>query len=174
MPTQEARENIHIRPATVDDCQQIYDFIMELAVYEKLAHEVVATPAILAETLFGQRSYAEVLIAEFSGKAVGYALFFHSYSTFNARPGIYLEDVYVQPAMRGKGIGKSLMVTLARLALERGCARFEWSVLDWNAPSIAFYRSIGAVPMEGWTVQRLAGDALHALARQNAAGASNG
>ena len=174
MSTQETREQIRIRPATVEDCQQIYDFIMELAVYEKLAHEVVATPAILAETLFGAHAYAEVLIAEFAGEAVGYALFFHSYSTFNGRPGIYLEDVYVQPAMRGKGIGKSLMVTLARLALERGCARFEWSVLDWNAPSIAFYRSIGALPMEGWTVQRVTGDALHALAAQAAAGVCNG
>ncbi len=163
-----------IRPATVEDCAQIHGFIMELAVYEKLAHEVIATPALLAQTLFGERAYAEVLMAEYEGVAVGYALFFHSYSTFNGRPGLYLEDIYVQPPMRGKGIGKALMIHLARLALARECARFEWSVLDWNAPSIAFYRSIGALPMDGWTVQRVTGEALHHLAAQAASGVFHG
>lgn len=173
MPLQETPEILQIRPAKLADCSQIYDFIMELAVYEKLAHEVVATAEKLAQTLFGPTPYAEVLIAEYAGQPVGYALFFHSYSTFNAQPGLYLEDIYVQPAMRAKGIGKAIMIHLARLALERGCARFEWSVLDWNAPSIAFYRSIGAQPMAGWTVQRLTGEALSALAAQQAAGVSH-
>ena len=155
---------LRIRPAKVNDCALILSFIRELAVYEKLEHELIATPEILAETLFGPKPYAEVLIAEFESKPVGYALFFHSFSTFNGRPGIYLEDVYVQPALRGKGIGKELMSYLAKLAIARKCARFEWSVLDWNAPSIAFYRSIGAQPMDGWTVQRVTGPALEALA----------
>ena len=153
-----------IRSATRDDCQLILDFIQELADYEKLSHEVVATPAILAETLFGERPYAEVLIAEFQQQAVGYALFFHNYSTFTGRPGIYLEDLYVQPAMRGMGFGKRLLSYIAKLAVDRNCTRFEWSVLDWNEPSIQFYRSIGAAPMDGWTVQRLDGGALHKLA----------
>lgn len=155
---------IDIRPATIDDCSVILSFIRELAVYEQLEHELVATPEILAETLFGDKAYAEVLIGEYDGTPVAYALFFHSFSTFHGRPGIYLEDVYVQPAMRGRGIGKLIMRTLAQLALERGCARFEWSVLDWNAPSIAFYRALGAQPMEGWTVQRVTGRALRDLA----------
>jgi len=153
-----------IRSATRDDCQLILDFIQELADYEKLSHEVVATPETLAETLFGEHPYAEVVIAEFQQQAVGYALFFHNYSTFTGRPGIYLEDLYVKPAMRGKGFGKSLLAYIAKLAVDRRCTRFEWSVLDWNEPSIQFYRSIGAVPMDGWTVQRLDGDALHKLA----------
>jgi GNAT superfamily N-acetyltransferase len=140
---------------------------MELAVYEKLAHEVIATPELLAQTLFGPRPGAEVLIAEYDGRPVGYALFFQSFSTFLGRPGLYLEDVYVQPAMRGRGIGKAIMTRLAALAVERDYARFEWSVLDWNAPSIAFYRSIGAFPMDGWTVQRLTGQALLDLAARD-------
>lgn len=170
MSAQDTLHTLRIRPAQVQDCELILSFIRELAVYEKLEHEIVATPQILAETLFGPKPYAEVLIAEYDGKPIGYALFFHSYSTFNGRPGIYLEDVYVQPALRGKGIGKALMSYLAKLAIERKCSRFEWSVLDWNAPSIAFYRSIGAQPMEGWTVQRLTGPALEALATQSGAG----
>jgi len=164
MSASQAPQKTHIRPATVDDCELILGFIRELAVYEKLEHELVATPQILAKTLFGDKAYAEVLIAEYDRTPVGYALFFHSFSTFHGRPGLYLEDVYVQPAMRGKGIGKLIMSTLAHIALERGCARFEWSVLDWNAPSIAFYRSIGAEPMDGWTVQRVTGKALEELA----------
>lgn len=171
MSAQEAQTLLKIRPASREDSALILSFIMELAVYEKLAHEVIATPEILEETLFGSKAYAEVLIAEYDGVAVAYALFFHSFSTFNGRPGIYLEDVYVQPAMRGKGIGKALMSYLAKLAIERKCTRFEWSVLDWNAPSIAFYRSIGAQPMDGWTVQRVTGPALEALAALSSKGA---
>ncbi len=164
MSSSQATTKMHIRSATIDDCELILGFIRELAVYEKLEHELVATPQILAKTLFGDKAYAEVLIGEYEGEPVAYALYFHSFSTFHGRPGIYLEDVYVQPAMRGKGMGKLIMSTLAHIALERGCARFEWSVLDWNAPSIAFYRSIGAEPMEGWTVQRVSGKALEELA----------
>jgi len=174
MSVNETPQLLKIRPAQVEDCALILSFIMELAVYEKLEHEVIATPEILAETLFGPKPYAEVLIAEYEGKAVGYALFFHSFSTFNGRPGIYLEDVYVQPALRGKGIGKAVMSYLAKLAIARQCARFEWSVLDWNAPSIAFYRSIGAQPMDGWTVQRVTGPALNALAAQSSIGVVGG
>lgn len=155
-----------LRQATIDDCALILGFIQELAEYEKLAHEVVATVEILEETLFGPRAYAEVYIGEYQGKAVGYALFFHNFSTFTGRPGIYLEDLYVQPAMRGKGFGKCLLAYLAKLAVERNCTRVEWSVLDWNEPSIQFYRSIGAIPMDEWTVQRLHGDALESFARE--------
>lgn len=170
MPAQDTKQSLRIRPAQIEDCALILSLIRELAVYEKLEHELIATPEILAETLFGLKPFAEVLIAEYESVAVGYALFFHSFSTFNGRPGLYLEDIYVQPAMRGKGIGKTLMSFLAKLAIDRKCARFEWSVLDWNAPSIAFYRSIGAQPMDGWTVQRVTGDALKALAVQSKQG----
>jgi len=166
MPIPAKLSEFEIRPATRDDCQLILGFIKELADYEKLSHEVVATEAILEECLFGQRPYAEVLIAEYRQQAVGYALFFHNYSTFTGRPGIYLEDLYVQPAMRGKGFGKSLLAYIAKLAVDRRCTRFEWSVLDWNEPSLQFYRSIGAAPMDEWTVQRLDGDALQKLAAE--------
>lgn len=149
-----------IRPSNISDCATILGFIKELAEYEKLSHEVVATVEILQESLFGENSYAEVLIGEFEGAAVAYALYFHNFSTFTGRPGIYLEDLYVQPKMRGKGMGKSLLSYIARLAVERKCTRVEWSVLDWNEPSIQFYRSIGATPMEGWTAQRLDGKEL--------------
>jgi GNAT superfamily N-acetyltransferase len=155
-----------IRSSTVDDCELILGFIQELADYEKLSHEVVATSATLAETLFGDKAYAEVLIAEYQGAAVGYALFFHNFSTFTGRPGIYLEDIYIQPQMRAKGFGKSLLSYIAKLAVGRNCTRVEWSVLDWNEPSIQFYRSIGAAPMEGWTVQRLDGDELSSFAKE--------
>lgn len=154
-----------LRTAEISDCPLILGFIKELAEYEKLSHEVVATVAVLENTLFGEHSYAEVIIAEYQNNPVGYALFFHNFSTFTGRPGIYLEDLYIQPAMRGKGFGKSLLAYLAKLAVTRQCTRFEWSVLDWNEPSIQFYRSIGAAPMDEWTVQRLDGNALHALAR---------
>jgi GNAT superfamily N-acetyltransferase len=153
-----------LRPATPGDVPAILALIRGLAEYERLAHEVEADEARLADTLFGARPAAEVVIAEADGGAVGFALFFHSYSTFLARPGLYLEDLFVVPAHRGRGIGRALMVHLAKLALARGCGRFEWSVLDWNAPAIGFYRSLGAVGMDAWTVQRLAGDALERLA----------
>lgn len=147
----------------MDDCPLIAALIRELAVYEKLEHVCFVTPEALRETLFGARPYAEVTIGELAGEAVGFALYFHNYSTFMAKPGIYLEDLYVRPVARGKGVGKALLVHLARLALERGCGRVEWSVLDWNAPSIAFYKSLGAEPMDEWTIYRLTGDALAKL-----------
>lgn len=155
-----------LRTASINDCQQILDFIKELAEYEKLSHEVVATVATLKETLFGEVSYAQAVLGEYQGKAVGYALFFHNFSTFTGRPGIYLEDLYVQPEMRGKGFGKCLLSYLAKLAVEKRCTRVEWSVLDWNEPSIQFYRSIGAAPMDEWTVQRLDGDELTKFANE--------
>jgi GNAT superfamily N-acetyltransferase len=158
--------HLTITPATPNDVPLILELIRELAVYEKLAHEVVASEAILTETLFGNPRYAEVLIARYDGLPVGCALFFHSYSTFLGRPGLYLEDVFVQPTMRGKGIGKSLLVYIARLAVERKCGRFEWSVLDWNESSIGFYKSLGAKSMDDWTVYRLAGDSLEQLAKE--------
>jgi GNAT superfamily N-acetyltransferase len=155
-----------IRKAGIEDCSTVLGFISELAEYEKLSHELVATIPILEQSLFGEKPYAEVLIGEFKGIAVSYALYFHNFSTFTGRPGIYLEDIYVKPAMRGKGYGKSLLSYLAKLAVDNKFTRVEWSVLDWNEPSIQFYRSIGAKPMEGWTVQRLDGDALSNFAEQ--------
>jgi GNAT superfamily N-acetyltransferase len=155
-----------LRKATVEDCPLILSFIRELAEYEKLLHEVVASVETLEETLFGEEAYAQSIIGEYQGTAVGYALFFHNFSTFTGRPGIYLEDLYVQPHMRGKGFGKCLLAYLARLAVDKGCTRVEWSVLDWNEPSIQFYRSIGAAPMDEWTVQRLDGEALASFARE--------
>lgn len=156
---------IRIRPATRADVGLILRLIRGLADYEKLAHECIASEDTLASTLFGERPAAEVVIAECGGEAAGFALFFTSYSTFLARPGLYLEDLFVLPHLRGRGIGLKLMRHLAGIALQRGHGRFEWSVLDWNQPAIDFYRSLGAVPMDAWTVQRLAGDALAALAR---------
>lgn len=157
--------NIVIRAATAQDVPTIHDFIVGLAEYEKLAHEVEATHEKLRSTLFGDRSLAEVIIAELADAPVGFALFFHNYSTFLAKPGIYLEDLFVLPEHRGAGVGGALLRHLAAVAVERDCGRLEWSVLDWNEPAIGFYRSIGAVPMDGWTVNRLTGDALVALAR---------
>jgi GNAT superfamily N-acetyltransferase len=153
-----------IRPATEDDVPIILSLIRELAAYERLSHEVVATEGLLRESLFGERRGAEVLIACCKGAPAGFALFFHSFSTFLGRPGIYLEDLYVKPKFRGRGIGYALLTHLARLAKERGCGRLEWSVLDWNEPAIKLYKSIGAVPMDEWTVYRLTGEALETLA----------
>jgi GNAT superfamily N-acetyltransferase len=155
---------ILVRPATVDCVPTILGFIRELAEYEKLLDQCVATEAALREHLFGPKPVAEARIGMLDGKPVGFALFFHSFSTFLARPGLYLEDLYVQPHARGKGVGKALLCELARLAAERGCGRLEWSVLDWNEPSINFYKRMGAVPMSEWTVYRLAGEALSRLA----------
>jgi GNAT superfamily N-acetyltransferase len=152
-----------IRAATVDDVPTILGFIRDLADYEKLASEVVADEAKLRATLFGARPAAEVLIAE-DPEPVGFALFFTSYSTFLAKPGLYLEDLFVRPSARGRGVGAKLMAACAKLAVERDYGRFEWSVLDWNEPAIGFYRKLGAAPMDTWTVQRLTGDALRALA----------
>ncbi len=162
-----AQPVIAIRPAVPADAGLILAFIRELGEYEKLSHEVVANEAGLAAQLFGERPRAEVLIAEVDGAAAGFALFFHNFSTFIGKPGLYLEDLFVRPAFRGHGLGKRLMARLARIALERDCGRFEWSVLDWNTPAIDFYRSLGATGLDEWTVQRVCGDALHALAESN-------
>jgi GNAT superfamily N-acetyltransferase len=153
--------------ATENDVSKILEFIRDLAQYEKLAHEVVATEETLRSTLFGEKKFAEVVFIEELGKKVGFALFFHNYSTFLAKPGIYLEDLYVNPEYRGKGYGKRLLGYLAKLAVQRDCGRLEWSVLDWNTPAIEFYRSIGAEPMSEWTVQRLTGTTLTKFASQS-------
>jgi len=158
---------IAIRPATPDDVPLIRQLIVELAEYERMRDAAVATDAELREQLFGAQPAAEVLLGEVDGQPAGFALFFHNFSTFLGKRGLYLEDLFVRPQFRGAGLGKHLMATLARLAVQRGCGRFEWSVLDWNTPSIGFYRSIGAVGMDEWTVQRLQGDALHALAARD-------
>jgi GNAT superfamily N-acetyltransferase len=155
-----------IRAATEADVPLILRFIRELAEYERLAHEVVATEEVLHETLFGARRYAEVVIVEEEGEPAGFALFFHNFSTFLGRPGIYLEDLYVRPEMRGRGIGRALLAHLAALAVERGCGRLEWWVLDWNESAIRFYRALSAQPMDDWTVFRVAGDALQRLAAE--------
>ena len=155
-----------IRPATPADTALILELIRELADYEKALHECHATIESLNTSLFGDRPHAECLVAELDGKVVGFALFFHNYSTWLARPGLYLEDLYVRPSARSQGVGKALLVRLAQLAVQRNCGRFEWSVLDWNAPAIAFYESLGAKPQNEWTIYRVAGDALSQLAAQ--------
>ncbi|MEO7997321.1 MAG: GNAT family N-acetyltransferase [Gemmatimonadaceae bacterium] len=155
---------LSIRSATREDIPLVLKFIRGLAEYEKLAHECEATEAQLEKTLFGERPAAEVVIAFRDDIAAGFALFFHNYSTFLARPGIYLEDLFVDPAERGHGVGRALLAHLAKLAVERDCGRFEWSVLDWNADAIRFYESLGARPMSDWTIYRVTGDALQKLA----------
>jgi GNAT superfamily N-acetyltransferase len=157
---------LSIRPATREDLPLIAQFIRDLAEYEKLAHEVRFDDVVLGERLFGTRPYAEVLIGEIDGMPQGFALFFHNFSTFEGKPGIYLEDLFVRPEARGSGLGKALLQRLAQLAVERDCARLEWWVLDWNEPSIGFYKSLGAKPMDEWTVFRVDGDALADLAGQ--------
>lgn len=155
---------VEIRPATAEDAPLILSLIHELAEYEKLSHEVVATEETLRETLFGERPFAEVLLAFVGEEPAGFALFFHNFSTFLGKPGIYLEDLYVRPEHRGAGAGRALLSRLARLTVERGCGRLEWWVLDWNEPSIGFYESLGARAMDDWTVYRVAGAALEDLA----------
>ena len=155
---------VHVRAASEKEVPLILAFIKELAEYERLSHEVVATEESLREHLFGERPVAEVIVAEEGTDPAGFALFFHSFSTFLGRPGIYLEDLYVRPEFRGRGMGRVLLVHLTRLARERGCGRLEWSVLDWNEPAIGFYRGIGASPVGGWTVYRVTGEALEDLA----------
>jgi GNAT superfamily N-acetyltransferase len=159
---------LSIRPADVDDVALIAQLIRELAEYERLADAAVATETGLREQLFGEHPAAEVLVAEADGEPAGFALFFHTFSTFVGRRGLYLEDLFVRPAFRGLGLGRHLMAALARIAVKRGCGRFEWSVLDWNQPAIGFYRALGATGMDEWTVQRLDGDALQALASHDA------
>ena len=153
-----------LRPATVNDVSLIRELIEGLAEYERLRHECHATDESLRASLFGDRAYAEVVIAEWDGAPAGFALFFHNYSTFLARPGIYLEDLFVRPKHRGRGIGKALLQHLASLAVSRNCGRLEWSVLDWNSDAIGFYKKLGALPQDDWTVYRVTGDALTRLA----------
>jgi GNAT superfamily N-acetyltransferase len=158
--------DLEIRLATEADVPLILSFIREFAEYERLSHEVVATEEALRDSLFGERRMAEVVLAYRGGLPAAFALFFHNFSTFLGRPGIYLEDLYVRPEFRGAGIGRALLVHLAKLARERGCGRLEWLVLDWNEPAIRFYKSIGASPVSGLTVYRVSGEALEELAGQ--------
>ena len=153
-----------IRFATPDDAPSILAFIRELAEYEKLLHEVVADEQAIRATVFGAQPAAEVLIADLATTPVGFALFFPTYSTFLAKPGLWLEDLFVRPAARGKGVGGALMAALARVCVQRSYGRFEWSVLDWNKPALDFYATLGAQPMSEWTEQRVTGPALDALA----------
>src|SRR5262245_56863226 len=157
-----------IRNACEADVPTILQLIRELAEYERLLHEVVATEERVRESLFGSRRHAEVLLAEVEGKVTGFALFFHNYSTFLGRPGIYLEDLFVCPKYRRQGIGTAFFRRLAQIAVERGCGRFEWSVLNWNEPALKFYHTLGAVPLSDWTIQRVAGEALNQLANARA------
>ena len=157
-------DSITIRPATEQDVPLIQGFIRDLARYEHLEHEMVATEEGLRKTLFGERRYAEVVFACVGDDPVGFALFFHNYSTFLGKPGIYLEDLFVRPEARGRGIGKRLLAWLAQTAVARDCGRLEWAVLDWNEPSIGFYRSLGAILKSEWQIFRLSGDPLKALA----------
>jgi GNAT superfamily N-acetyltransferase len=157
--------DLHIAPARPGDVELIVTLIRELAEFERLLHEVRIAPDDLRRDLFGARPYAEAVIARVGDEAVGFALWFHNYSTFAGRPGLYLEDLFIRPAHRGHGYGEALLAYLAGLAVERGCARFEWAVLDWNEKAIGFYRRLGAVPMDDWTVYRVAGPNLARLAR---------
>ena len=158
--------SITIRPARVEDVPTIAALIRGLAVYEKLEHEVKMTEEKVRDSMFGLRPYAEAILAEEDGQAVGFALFFHNYSTFLAQPGLYLEDLFVLESHRGKGVGKALLAQLARIAVERQCGRLEWAVLDWNVDAIGFYEKLGAKPNSEWTVYRLTGESLSRLAGQ--------
>jgi len=152
---------VHIRPATISDVPAIANFIGKLAEYEKLSHAVNVTDDLLRQHLFGANPAAEVLMAELDGREIGYALFFQTYSTFVGRPGIWLEDLFVLPQYRGKGAGKALLTAVARIAAQRNCGRLEWSVLDWNSPAIEFYKSVGAFPLDDWTIFRMTGEKLN-------------
>lgn len=154
-----------LRFAGADDAPLVLEFIRELAAYEKLADQVAADEATLRASLFGERPGAEVVLAELDGEPVGFALFFANFSTFLGRPGLYLEDLFVRPAARGRGAGRTLLAFLARLAVDRGYGRVDWSVLDWNEPAVGFYEKLGARALDGWTVFRLTGDALRELGR---------
>jgi GNAT superfamily N-acetyltransferase len=154
-----------LREARREDVPAIVGLIEELALYERQPEDCHADPRLLEEHLFGPKPFAEAIVAEAAGEVIGFALFFHNYSTWLTRPGLYLEDLYVKPGRRGMGAGKALLVELARIAAARGCGRMEWSVLTWNEPAIGFYRALGAVPMDDWRTYRLTGDALAALGR---------
>ena|SRR5687767_2530931 len=156
-------KDLQIRPVTVDDIPTVLSLIRELAEYERLLHEVVATEEMLRQALFGPKPVVECVIACVGGRPAGFALFFHNFSTFLSRPGLYLEDLYVRPDHRGQGIGEELLRTLARLAVQRGCGRMEWAVLNWNKRAIEFYERMGAVGIKEWTVYRVAGEALTRL-----------
>lgn len=156
--------SVEVRPARREDAGLILRFVRELARYERAEHEVVATEASVAESIFGAGSTTHALIAERDGEAIGFAVYFYNYSTWLGRRGLYLEDLYVSPSARGSGAGKALLVHLARQALAEGCGRFEWSVLDWNTPAIDFYQSLGAQPQSEWIGYRLSGESLRALA----------
>ena len=162
--TTDSDDRIALRFATVDDVGLILDFIHQLADYEKMVDEVVADEDQLRQSLFGDRRVAEVVIASYDGEPAGFALFFHNFSTLLGRPGIYLEDIFVIPKLRGRGIGRVMLSFLARLAVERGCGRLEWWVLDWNEPAIRFYERLGAQAMDEWTVYRVTGNTLDELA----------
>lgn len=157
--------DIRIQPATEADTPLMLTLIKALAEYERLEHEVVATEEMIRESFFGERPHASAVIARIGGDAVGFAIWFSTYSTFLSKPGIYLEDLFVLPAWRGKGVGRELLGHLARIAVDRGCGRIEWSVLNWNEQAIRFYRGIGARPMDEWTVYRMTGDAIARLAK---------
>ncbi len=157
--------DLTLTPATHKDVPVVFDLIKSLAAYEKLSHEVTGTTQQLEQALFGDRTYAEAILARWQGQPVGFALFFHNFSTFLAQPGLYLEDLFVLPDYRGKGIGKALLCHLADLAVERGCGRLEWSVLDWNQPAIDFYQHMGATVLPDWRVCRVTGDGLTHLAK---------
>jgi GNAT superfamily N-acetyltransferase len=161
--------SLSIRAARSDDAALVLGFVRELAAYEKLSHEVGATEAMISEALFGTQPRVYCDIAEWNGEPVGFSLWFLNFSSFRGRHGIYLEDLFVRPAHRRHGVGKALMVTLAKRCVEKGWARFEWSVLDWNAPSIVFYKLIGATMMDEWTICRVSGEALQKLASESAA-----
>jgi len=160
--------DIQIQPATEADVALILRLIKALAEYERLGHEVVATEAMIRESFFGPAPHAKAVIARIGGDAVGFAIWFSTYSTFLSKPGIYLEDLFVLPDWRGKGVGGALLRHLARIALERGCGRIEWSVLNWNETAVRFYRNIGATAMDEWTVYRLTGDAITRVADRDA------
>lgn len=162
-----------IRTATEDDVPAILSLIKELAEYERLSDEVVATEDGIRQALFGQRPVAEAIIGDYDGVPIGFALYFNNFSTFLGKPGIYLEDLYVQPDHRGNGFGRKLLAYVAHQAKERNCGRLEWAVLDWNEPAIDFYKRIDAVPMDDWTVYRLMGDALDNLANENPTSSSS-
>ena len=153
-----------IRPARPEDAELLVNLVLELAVYEKLEQHARATPDDFRRHLFGPRPAAEAAVAEVEGEPIGFALWFSTFSTFRGQPGLYLEDIFVKPGFRGRGIGKGLLAAVARRAVERGCGRLEWSVLDWNAPAIGFYRSLGARPMDEWTVYRIDDEPLRRLA----------
>ena len=155
---------LSMRPATVEDVGIILELIREIAAYEKLSHQVTAEASTLKDSLFGPSPAAEVVLASWSGEVVGYAIYFHNFSTFEGKRGLYLEDIFIKPNHRGKGIGKAMLTHLAKLALERGCARFEWVVLDWNTPAIEFYQGLGASVLEDWKVCRMERESIEQLA----------